>query len=215
MTVAPIRIGVSRCLLGEAVRFDGEHRRDQFLSEIVGQYVEWVPVCPEVEAGLGTPREPMRLAGAKHHPTVLTVRTKQDKTRLLERFSERRTRTLQSETLSGFVFKARSPSCGTHGVPLTTTGGRTRGTTSGLFARTFMEKFPLVPVADEDDLRDPVPRHSFFERAFSHRRCQNLCQDGITTTAIVQFHTAHKYQLMAHSRPHYAALSRLVGQIQA
>ena len=157
---APLRIGISRCLLGEQVRHDGGHKRDDVLLEALGRHVEWVPVCPEVEVGMGTPREPMRLAGDSHAPRLITITTGIDHTDAMNRFAQQRVRELETLGLSGYVFKARSPSCGIGGVPLET----------GLFARAFMEHFPLMPVADEDHLHDPQAIKNFLERALRYRR---------------------------------------------
>jgi uncharacterized protein YbbK (DUF523 family) len=134
MTATPLRIGISRCLLGHEVRYDGGHKRDQFLNEVLGRCVEWVPICPEVEAGLGVPREPMRLMGNSQHPRLITVDTQQDKTKILDQFSRNRVRELTSLDLSGYVFKARSPSCGMQAVPLYDRAGGFTQNGAGLFA---------------------------------------------------------------------------------
>src|ERR1043165_8304076 len=111
-TTAPLRLGISRCLLGEDVRFDGGHKQDEFLTEVLDRYVEWVPVCPEVEAGLGTPREAMRLVGDIQNPRLITIKSRTDHTRALEAMSTNRIKQLKDMDLSGYVFKKGSPSCG-------------------------------------------------------------------------------------------------------
>ena len=153
----PLRIGISQCLLGEHVRHDGGHKRDAFLIEALSEYVEWVPVCPEVELGLGTPREPMRLVGDSRVPRLVTTTTGVDHTDAMNRFARQRVRELEALDLSGYVFKADSPSCGIGGVP-------------GLFARAFMEHFPDMPVEDESRLHDPQAIENFLERALAYRR---------------------------------------------
>ena len=110
MTITHLRLGISRCLLGEAVRFDGGHKRDSFLTDLLGRYVEWVPVCPEVEAGLGTPREAMRLIGDPANPRLVTIKSGKDHTQALNEMSANRLRELDRLDLSGFVFKKDSPS---------------------------------------------------------------------------------------------------------
>ena len=153
-----LRIGISRCLLGENVRHDGGHKRDGFLLEALGRHVEWVPVCPEVELGLGTPREPMRLIGDLHAPRLITITTGIDHTDAMNRFARQRVRELEALDLSGFIFKRDSPSCGTktqEGV--------------GLFARAFMEHFPLMPIEDESRLHDPQAIKNFLERVHAYR----------------------------------------------
>jgi uncharacterized protein YbbK (DUF523 family) len=161
-TILP-RIGISQCLLGDNVRYDGAHKRDSFLIETLGPHVEWVPVCPEVELGLGTPREPMRLAGDPRAPRLVTITSGTDHTEAMERFSQRRVRELEGLNLSGYVFKADSPSCGIGGVSLGT----------GLFAQAFMAHFPLIPIEDEGRLRDPQAVQSFLERSLAYRRSRN------------------------------------------
>ena len=208
----PLRIGVSRCLLGEQVRFDGGHKRDAFLTEALAPFVEWVPVCPEVEVGLGTPREAMRLAGDKANPRLVTIKTGVDHTRAMHQFSQRRVRELEVLDLCGYVFKKDSPSCGLERVRIYNPHGMPTRNGAGLFARAFTEHFPLIPVEEEGRLNDPPLRENFIERVFAYRRWRDLTQSRVTRRAIVAFHTLHKYLLLAHSRPHYQALGRLVAQ---
>ena len=212
MTTAPLRLGISRCLLGEEVRFDGGHKRDNFLTEVLGSYVEWVPVCPEVEAGLGTPREAMRLVGDSHHPRLVTIKSGTDHTRAVERMTEHRIQELKDLDLSGYVFKKDSPSCGMERVRIYHEHGMPGRNGVGLFARAFIDQFPLIPVEEEGRLRDPTLRENFIERVFCYRRWQDLVQNGVTRQALVQFHTIHKYLLLAHHPQQYQALGRLVGQ---
>lgn len=212
MTTVPLRLGISRCLLGDEVRFDGGHKRDNFLSDVLGRYVEWVPVCPEVEAGLGTPREAMRLVGDPHHPRLVTIKSGTDHTRAVERMTAHRIQELEGLDLSGYVFKKDSPSCGMERVRIYNEHGMPGRNGVGLFARAFIEEFPLIPVEEEERLCDPALRENFIERVFCYRRWQDLVQSGITRQALVQFHTIHKYLLMAHSPQYYQALGRLVAQ---
>lgn len=206
----PLRLGISRCLLGDRVRYDGGHKRDAFLADVLGRFVEWVPVCPEVEAGLSVPREPMRLEGSPESPRLITITTGVDRTFALTRFAERRMRELEALDLSGYVFKKDSPSCGIERVRLYNRRGAPTQNGVGLFAKAFMERFPLIPVEEEGRLNDPVLRENFVERIFCYRRWRNLASGRVTRGTLVAFHTAHKYLLLAHSRPHYEALGRLV-----
>jgi len=160
---SPLRIGISRCLLGENVRHDGGHKRDDVLLEALGPHVEWVPVCPEVEVGMGTPREAIRLVGDPRAPRLITIDTGIDHTDAMIRFARQRVRELEALDLSGYVFKARSPSCGIGEGPLET----------GLFAQAFMAHFPLMPIEDEDRLHDPQAVKNFLERVLSYRRSRN------------------------------------------
>ena len=212
MTTASLRLGISRCLLGDEVRFDGGHKRDSFLTDVFGRYVEWVPVCPEVEAGLGTPREAMRLIGDSQNPRLVTIETGIDHTHALEAMATDRTEKLKKLDLSGYVFKKGSPSCGIERVRLYDEHGMSNRKGVGLFARAFMKQFPLTPVEEEGRLCDPTLRENFIERVFCYRRWQDLIQRGATRQALVQFHTIHKYLLMAHHPQQYEILGRLIGQ---
>lgn len=169
----PLRIGISQCLLGDNVRYDGGHKRDAFLIETLGRHVEWVPVCPEVELGLGTPREPMRLVGDPHTPRLITITSGTDHTEAMERFSQQRVRELEGLNLSGYVFKADSPSCGIGEVPLLNTEGTETKNGIGLFARAFMMHFPSIPVEEESRLRDPKILKNFLDQAHGYHRSRN------------------------------------------
>jgi uncharacterized protein YbgA (DUF1722 family)/uncharacterized protein YbbK (DUF523 family) len=214
MTTAPLRLGISRCLLGDEVRFDGGHKRDSFLTDVFGRYVEWVPVCPEVEAGLGTPREAMRLVGDPQNPRLVTIKSGADHTRALETLTTNRIAQLKELDLSGYVFKKGSPSCGIERVRLYNEHGMPSRNGVGLFARAFIQEFPLIPVEEEGRLCEPTLRENFIERVFCYRRWQDLLERGVTTRALVQFHTIHKYLLLAHSPQQYEVLGRLVGQAE-
>lgn len=163
---AQITLGISACLLGRKVRYDGGDALDPFLTGTWGRYVRYVPVCPEAEAGLGIPREPVRLTGSPGRPRLLGVRTGVDRTGQLEGWASRRLDGLAAEGLDGFVFKARSPSCGLRGVKLFDERGRFRRCGVGLFARAFQERFPLLPAAQDEDLRDPARREAFLMALF-------------------------------------------------
>jgi uncharacterized protein YbbK (DUF523 family) len=205
------RVGISQCLLGDAVRFDGGHKRDSFLTDVLGSHVEWVSVCPEVEAGLGIPREPIRLISSTSSPRVMTVKTSIDHTVTMERFSEQRVRELTALNLSGYVFKKDSPSCGMERVRVYNAHGRPVRSGVGVFAQAFMAHFPLVPVEDEGRLNDPSIRDTFIERMFCYRRWQDLLSsDRLTRGELMRFHTHHKLLLLAHSRQHHDALGQLV-----
>ena len=212
MTTLPLRLGISRCLLGEEVRFDGGHRRDAFLTEVLGRYVEWVPVCPEVEAGLGTPREAMRLVGDPQDPRLVTIKSGIEHTRALKTMTTHRIEELKSFDLSGYVFKKGSPSCGVERVPIYNAHGVPSRQGVGLFAKAFIDQFPLIPVEEEGRLCDPTLRENFIERVFCYRRWQDLVQSGFTRQALTQFHTIHKYLLMAHHPQQCEMLGRLIGQ---
>jgi len=214
MTASPIRLGISRCLLGDEVRFDGGHKQDHFLTDVLGRYVEWVPVCPEVEAGLGTPREAMRLVGNPHRPRLMTITSKHDHTPAMEAMIEERLDSLNKLNLSGFVFKRGSPSCGVERVRVYTAQGMPSHSGAGIFAKAFTEQFPLIPVEEEGRLCDASLRENFIERVFCSRRFQDLVQNGFTRQALIRFHTIHKYLLLAHSQQHYQTMGQLVAHAE-
>ena len=214
MTSAPLRLGISRCLLGDEVRFDRGHKRDQFLTDVLGRYVEWVPVCPEVEAGLGIPREAMRLVGNPQHPRLVTITSKHDHTTAFEAMVEGRLDSLRKLNLSGFVFKRGSPSCGMERVRVYTPQGMPSHSGAGIFAKAFRDEFPLIPVEEEGRLCDAALRENFIERVFCYHRFQDLLHNTLTRQALIHFHTIHKYLLLAHSQQRYEAMGRLVGQVE-
>ncbi len=211
----PLRLGISRCLLGEPVRYDGGHKRDQFLVDILGKHVEWVPVCPEVEAGFGTPRESMRLVDDLAEPRLITIRSGNDNTNVMRRYAKTRLQDLQSLNLSGYVFKKNSPSCGAQRVRVYTREGQGIGNGKGIFANAFQHMFPLVPIEEEDRLQDERLRENFIERVFGYHRWQSHTMNGrLSKRALVSFHTSQKYLLLAHSRHHFHKLGQLLANAQ-
>jgi uncharacterized protein YbgA (DUF1722 family)/uncharacterized protein YbbK (DUF523 family) len=207
------RVGISQCLLGDEVRYDGGHKRDVFLTDVLAPFVEWVPVCPEVEAGLGTPREAMHLAGDPDAPRLLTIRTKVDHTDVLKAFSQRRVQELRVHDLDGYIFKKNSPSCGVHRVKVYSEKGHPGKQGTGFFSAAMQEAFPLLPVEEEGRLNDAPIRENFIERIFCYRRWKTQVQQTrISRGTIVEFHTRHKYLLLTHSRSHYHDLGKLVAK---
>lgn len=207
---ATIRIGISSCLLGNAVRYDGGHKLDRFLTETLGQYVEYVPVCPEVECGMPVPRESMRLEGDPESPRLVTTRTKIDKTSQMLNWAQKRVVELEKENLMGFIFKSDSPSSGMERVKVYNEKNMAERKGIGMFARAFMRHFPLLPVEEEGRLHDPVLRENFIERLFALSRWRAVLADGARLSDLVAFHTKHKLQIMAHSNGHYQKMGRLV-----
>jgi len=205
-----VRIGISSCLLGREVRFDGGHKRDRFLTDTFGRFVEWVPVCPEVEAGFGTPREAMRLVGDGGRLRLLGVKTARDLTDTMERYARRRVEQLAGEQLCGYVLKKDSPSCGMARVKVYNAHKVPARTGVGLFAAALSERHPFLPLEEEGRLVDPRIRDNFVERVFAYQRLRALFAGRWTLGALVSFHTAHKLSLMAHSVTAYQALGPLV-----
>lgn len=209
-----IRIGVSACLLGRPVRYDGGHKRDRYVTDILGQYFEFVPVCPEVECGLGVPREPMRLEGDPAAPRLVASKTRLDLTERLTAWARDRAGELAGENLAGYLFKAKSPSCGLFRVKVFGASGAPVPRGTGLFARIFQERFPLLPVEEEGRLQDAKLRENYIERLFTLARWRKaLADDGAAGPAarLVGFQTGHKLLLMAHSPD----IARQMGRIAA
>jgi uncharacterized protein YbgA (DUF1722 family)/uncharacterized protein YbbK (DUF523 family) len=206
-----IKILVSACLLGEKVRYDGGHKRDLFLNETLGPFVEWVPVCPEVDCGLPIPREAMRLVGDPKHPLLITNKTGIDHTERMERWAAARLEELSRLDLCGYICKKDSPSSGMERVKVYGGGsGVPARTGAGVFTRMFMERFPRIPVEEEGRLTDPVLREMFVERIFCLRRFRDLFARPLSRGALVDFHTDHKLLLLSHHRGHYEEMGRLV-----
>jgi len=205
-----IRLGISACLLGQNVRYDGGHKLDRYLTETLGKFVEYVPVCPEVECGLGVPREAMRLVGDTESPRLVTVKTKQDLTERVMTWARRRVKELEKEGLCGFVFKRGSPSSGMERVKVYNERGMAEKKGRGMFAGAFMDHFPLIPVEEEGRLHDPNLRENFIERIFALMRWREVVQGKKTLGALVAFHTQHKLLILSHSEKHYRALGKLV-----
>lgn len=207
-----IRLGISTCLLGENVRYDGGHKLDRFLTETLGQYVDYVPVCPEVECGLPVPRESMHLEGDPSGPRLVTSRTKRDMTEQMVRWAEKRVVELEKNNLMGFIFKSDSPSSGMERVRVYNEKGMPVKQGVGMFARIFMDHFPLLPVEDEGRLHDPRLRENFIERIFALKRWRDVISHKEDRGALVHFHTRHKLLILSHSPTHYQTLGKLVAR---
>lgn len=211
-----IRLGISSCLLGNKVRYDGQHKYAQWLVEELGQYADYVPVCPEVECGLPVPREAMRLVGKAENPQLLTINTKRDITPQMLSFCQDKIQYLKEQNLCGFVFKSKSPSSGMERVKVyPTNGGVSQKNGIGIFANAFMQAFPLFPVEEEGRLHDPVLRENFIERIFVMHRWLQLINNKPKAADLIDFHTKHKLLLMAHSPAHYKSLGKLVAEVKS
>lgn len=205
-----IRLGVSSCLLGEKVRFDGSHKHDRFLTETLGKYVEYVPVCPEVEMGLPTPRETLRLVGEPGAQRLVFSKSGEDITARMQSWAQKRVAELEKENLSGFVFKSKSPSSGMERVKLYDKNGVPNKQGVGLFAQAFMEHFPLLPVEEDGRLHDPRLRENFIEIIFTLKRWRESIANGKTRGALVDFHSRHKLLILSHSPEIYRQMGKLV-----
>jgi len=210
-----ILVGVSTCLLGEKVRWDAGHKHDRYLTDILGRYFEFVPVCPEADVGMGIPREPVHLEGDPQAPRMIGNKSGEDWTERMNRYSRRKLKELIPLNLSGYVLKRASPSCGMERVPVKGgPGGMPRKVGVGLFAAELMRRLPLLPVEEEGRLNDPGLRENFIVRVFAYHRVQQLFAGGCKRGDVVAFHTRQKYLLMAHSPRHYQELGRLVAQVK-
>jgi uncharacterized protein YbgA (DUF1722 family)/uncharacterized protein YbbK (DUF523 family) len=208
------RLGISSCLLGQKVRFDGGHKQDAFLCETLGRFVEWVPVCPEIEVGMGVPRETLRLIGAPGDPKMIAERSGRDWTIAIKRFAAIRTNQLAELGLSGYVFKKNSPSCGVERVRVYDWKNMPAHRGRGLFAAAVIRRLPLLPVEEEGRLNDSALRENFIERVFAYHRWQHALAAAKSARALVEFHTGHKFLLLAHSERHYRRLGRLVAVVE-
>jgi uncharacterized protein YbgA (DUF1722 family)/uncharacterized protein YbbK (DUF523 family) len=206
-----LRIGVSACLIGRKVRYDGQHKRDDWLVDVLGPFVEWVPVCPELEVGMGVPRETIRLVGRADGPRLVAERSGADHTAAMRRYAEEKVAELARLGLAGYVLKKDSPSCGMARVRVHGEGkGPPRRDGVGAFARVLLERLPMLPVEEEGRLHDAALRESFVERIFAFARFREALEEGMGRGALVAFHARHKLALLAHSPDGYRKLGRLV-----
>ncbi len=210
MSEDKIRLGVSACLLGEKVRFDGGHKLDRFLTETLGRFVEFVPICPEVEMGLPTPRETLRLVGDEEDQRLVFSKSGEDITEKMTAWAQQRVAELEDEGLCGFIFKSKSPSSGMERVKLYDRNGVPNKQGVGLFARAFMTHFPLLPVEEDGRLHDPRLRENFIETIFTLKRWREAVAVGQTRGVLVKFHTRHKLLILSHSTKIYRQMGRLV-----
>lgn len=206
-----ILIGVSSCLLGNKVRFDGGHKHDRYITGTLGNFFDFIPVCPEVECGLPIPRESMRLVGDPEHPRLLTSRSGVEHTDRMNEWAQRRVVELAADDLCGFIFKSKSPSSGMERVKVYDKNNVPRAVGVGLFARKFKEAFPLIPVEEEGRLNDMGLRENFIESVFVYRRWRSVVLN-FSLEKLVSFHTEHKMLLRAHSEKHYRELGRIVAK---
>ena len=207
----PVRIGISSCLLGERVRYDGGHKRDDYLVDVVGRYVEWVPVCPEVEAGMGMPRETVQLTQVDGDIRMLT-KEGVDHTDVMDCYAHHRVQALEQAKLSGYILKSRSPSCGMKRVPVVQVEGAALRNGRGVFARRLMEARPHLPVEEERRLHSPRIRVNFISRVFACYRWLQLVSTGLTRESLMSYNRAYKYLLMAHSQEGTRRLGRLLAK---
>ena len=206
-----IQVGISSCLLGQEVRFDGGHKRDSYVMGTLSDYFNFVPFCPEAAVGLGIPRQPIRLVRRGEKIRAVGVRTPElDPTDDLAAFANRTAS--QLGYISGYILKNASPSCGMERVKVYNEKGMPERIGVGIYAKVLMEKLPLLPVEEEGRLGDAVLRENFIERVFVYHRWQQLMSDGLRPHDLVEFHSDHKYLILAHNQETYRQLGRMVAE---
>jgi uncharacterized protein YbgA (DUF1722 family)/uncharacterized protein YbbK (DUF523 family) len=207
-----VKIGISAFLLGEKVRYDGGHRLDRYITDTLGNYFEWVPVCPEVEYGLPVPRESMHLVGDPASPHIVTVKTGVDHTEGIKKWAADKLRQLDKEDLCGFIFKSKSPSSGISGIKVYTPSGMPSNRGTGIFGGAFMRYFPLIPIIDDGRLHNPNLRENFIEQVFVYNLWKDFLKNGPELRDLITFHTNLKLLILSHSPKHYSTLGKLIAQ---
>ncbi len=205
-----IKIGVSSCLLGLSVRYDGGHKHDRFITDTLGRYMEFVPVCPEVESGFKVPRLPFHLEGHPETPHLLITKTREDVTEIMKNWAAGKIQVLEKENLCGFIFKSKSPSSGMERVKVYNEKKIPRKAGVGIFAKAFMDAFPLLPVEDEGRLHDPGLRENFIERIFALKRWREMLSKKRSLKDLVDYHTSNKLLILSHSPEYYRKMGKLV-----
>ncbi len=205
-----IKVGISSCLLGNEVRFDGGHKHSRLCTDSLSHYFQFIPECPEVSSGMSIPRKPIRLVGDIDDPSVVAVNDSSiDYTEQLETFSQNKVK--QLDALCGYIFMQKSPSCGVFRVKVYQEGGQPAAAPGrGIYAKAVMEAYPLLPVEESGRLEDPVLRESFITRVYAYHNWQQLKKKGLSYKAIIQFHASYKYCLMARSPSNYVEPGRLL-----
>jgi len=205
-----IKIGISSCLIGNKVRWDGDDKLDRFITDTLGKYLEFVPVCPEAECGLGTPRETLRLEGDPENPRLVTRKEKADLTELMVAWSKKKLIELKKEDLCGYIFKSKSPSCGMERINVYQETGAPVKQGTGIFAKIFMDRFPQIPAEDDGRLHDPKLRENFIEMLFTLKRWRNTLAAGKQMNNLINFHTQNKLLILSHNQKIYRRMGKLV-----
>lgn len=208
-----LRIGISACLLGQEVRYDGTHKRNRFLTDLVGDFAEWIPFCPEAQAGLGIPRPSMHLRLVDGEVHMVVSKDGSDVTDSVSEASKSIAGKLISSGLDGIVLKAKSPSCGIHGIPYFDDKKQRKESGAGVFGKMIQEQFPLLPIEDEGRLNDAGIRENFVERIFVQRSWRLMVESGVTSHSLMTFHRDHKYLFMSHNQQGYRELGSITGNL--
>lgn len=204
-----IAVGISSCLLGEEVRFDGGHKRDSYILGTLSDYFTFQPVCPEVAIGLSVPRPPIRLV--RHEDGIHVTGVKDPSVDVTDKLHDYgRKMATEMTGISGFIFKRASPSCGMERVKVYAPDGRSVGKAAGAFAEEMMRGQPLLPTEEEGRLGDPALRENFIMRVFVFHRWQQLNAGGISAGKLIAFHADHKYLVMAHNQAAYKRMGKML-----
>jgi uncharacterized protein YbgA (DUF1722 family)/uncharacterized protein YbbK (DUF523 family) len=209
-----IKLGISACLLGQNVRYDGGHSRDPFINETLAEYIDFIPVCPEIEYGFPVPRETLKLVGDPKSPRLMTTYTKKDHTEAMRQWAARKLIELEKLDLWGFIFKTKSPSSGMERVRVYNEKGAPVERGVGIFAAAFMERFPLLPVEDEGRLHNSALRENFIESIFTLKRWRDVLKRNPKSEDSIEFHTRHKLLFMARSPNNLRSMRKFVADIK-
>jgi len=209
----PLRLGVSACLLGREVRYDGGHSRDLLIADVLGHWVDWAPVCPEMEIGMGVPRPTIHVERHDDELRLIQPSTGRDFTRTMTTFARRRVTGLMREDLDGYIFKSRSPSCATQRLKIYEDGRVASRDGRGFFAAELLDRWPGLPVEDEARLGDAARRDTFVDRMLSRHRWRTMIGRGRSDRRLVAFHAAHEMLLLTHNAAGYRRLGRLVDEL--
>jgi len=204
-----ILIGTSSCLLGDKVRFDGGHKRDRYVTDVLSEYFDFQPYCPELAAGMGVPRPTIRLVERDGDIRLVNVKDESvDHTDAMLAVARQYSQSLGH--LSGYILKSKSPSCGMERVSVYGKNGYATKIGHGIFARAMMEAWPNLPVEEEGRLNDATIRENFIERVFAYKRWQQLLDAGLTVSSLMNFHKRHKFILLAHNEKLYRQMGKMV-----
>lgn len=207
-----IRIGISTCLLGQNVRFDGGHKRQRFITDVLDEYFSWVPVCPEIEVGMGVPRESVRLVRDGKDVRMVAPKSGRDWTHDMCQYNAKRLEALRQQRLRGYILKKDSPTCGMERVRIYDQNHVPSSNGVGLYAGALMSAYPRLPVEEEGRLQDPALRENFITRVFAYDRFLAMRECGATPRKLVAFHTAHKLLILSHHPQRYQQMGRLVAK---
>ncbi len=212
--IEKMKIGISSCLLGNEVRYNGNHASDPFVINTFAPYVDFIEVCPEVECGMPIPRETIDLYGEIDNPRLISNGAKIDFTMQMQKWVQKRLKELAHENLYAYIFKKNSPSCGLYDIRVYPDSEKSPLKAGvGMFSRAFLEHFPTIPAEDEERLHDPDSREHFIEKIFIMQRWRQLMQKPASRHQLIDFHTRHKLIFLAHNQQHYRLMGKFIAKI--